>query len=101
MKLESVGYIYRGMGSGSSGHLFVRESAPNIRTQHVHVNLIHGRHWKNHIGFRDVMRASADYRNEYAALKRDLEKRFADDRKSYTEGKNEFIERVLRQHNSN
>ena len=96
-KLESAGYIYRGVGSGSSGHVFVRESAPDVRIEHLHVNLIGGPHWNSLIAFRDIMRESAAFREEYVALKRDLEHRFADDRKAYTQGKGEFIRRILRE----
>jgi GrpB-like predicted nucleotidyltransferase (UPF0157 family) len=96
-RLEPAGYIYRGVGSGSSGHVFVRESAPHVRIEHLHVNLIGGPHWNSLIAFRDIMRESALFREEYVALKRDLEHRFADDRKAYTQGKGDFIRRILRE----
>jgi GrpB-like predicted nucleotidyltransferase (UPF0157 family) len=75
----------------------VRESAPDVRIEHVHVNPMDSPHWHSHIAFRDIMRASVAFREEYSTLKRDLANRFADDRKAYTQGKHEFIQNVLRQ----
>ena len=51
--------------------------------------------WDDYVVFRDVLRADAALREEYAALKAQLRDRFAADRKAYTSGKHEFIERVI------
>jgi GrpB-like predicted nucleotidyltransferase (UPF0157 family) len=96
--LQSMSYIYRGVGEGSSGHLFVRESGPDIRTEHIHVNIAGSSHWENHIGFRDIMRSNSSLRKEYADLKKELARRFSEDRKSYTHGKHDFIQKALNLH---
>lgn len=41
--------------------------------------------------FRDRLRADPELAREYAALKRNLAARFADDREAYTEAKRQFI----------
>ena len=95
-RLEKMGYIYRGLGTGSIGHLFVRESAPGVRTEHVHVVLVNSPHWNDYIGFRDILRATVAIRDQYACLKQELAGAFANDRKRYTSGKHRFIQSILR-----
>jgi GrpB-like predicted nucleotidyltransferase (UPF0157 family) len=48
-----------------------------------------------HLAFRDVLRADADLRHEYQALKRAL--RTKHDRATYSERKGAFVHRVLAQ----
>ena len=96
-RLEARGYIYRGVGSGSIGHLFVRESAPDIRTEHVHVVQRNSVHWNDYMSFRDAMRANLALRDAYAALKTQLQSQFPDDRKAYTSGKYACIQSILKQ----
>jgi GrpB-like predicted nucleotidyltransferase (UPF0157 family) len=47
--------------------------------------------WREWLLFRDELRADETLRARYAALKKDLQERFAEDRREYTEAKNEFI----------
>lgn len=94
-KLTNLGYIYRGDDGDSGGHLFVWESEPDCRTIHLHVITTDDIQWKNYLRFRDLLRQDSTIRNRYAELKDELMKRFPDDRKSYTDSKNDFIRRVL------
>ena len=50
---------------------------------------------ERYLTFRDALRASADLRAEYEALKRDLAVRFEHDREGYTAAKAPFVFRVL------
>jgi GrpB-like predicted nucleotidyltransferase (UPF0157 family) len=93
--LISLGYDYRGIGSGSCGHLFILESAPNIRTEHLHVVILEDRQWEDYIVFRDAMRADPQLVEKYARLKEDLQSKYSGDRKSYTAGKADFIQSTL------
>jgi GrpB-like predicted nucleotidyltransferase (UPF0157 family) len=70
-----------------------RPSAP-YRTHHLHL-VDEAAELARHLRFRDLLRASAPLRAEYAALKRGLAERFRDDRDGYTEAKSPFIERAL------
>ncbi|NKB70735.1 MAG: GrpB family protein [Candidatus Latescibacteria bacterium] len=99
-RLQDFDYQYRGQGEGSVGHVFVRESAPHIRTEHIHVVEFDRPHWRVYIDFRDALRDDAVLRAGYAALKQDLQSRFANDRKAYTAAKHEFIQTALGQFGS-
>lgn len=94
-KLTALGYIYRGDEGASGGQLLVWESQPDIRTIHLHVVTSDDVQWRNYLRFRDALRRDAEVRNRYAELKRELRRRFPDDRESYTESKHEFIREVL------
>jgi GrpB-like predicted nucleotidyltransferase (UPF0157 family) len=45
--------------------------------------------------FRDYLRGHEETRRAYAALKRSIAEEHPSDRKSYTQGKQEFIRRVI------
>jgi GrpB-like predicted nucleotidyltransferase (UPF0157 family) len=87
---EELGYVYRG-DAGDGGHLFVKESAPDIRTHHLHVVAVDDPQWREWLLFRDKLRADETLRARYAQLKRALQERFGEDRRGYTEAKNDFI----------
>ena len=98
-RLTGIGYIYRGDGGDGGGHLFIKESEPDIRTVHLHVVELSGTQWKNYLLFRKILCDDATARKRYADIKIDLAKRFPDDRKAYTSAKDEFIRGVLREAN--
>lgn len=98
--LTAIGYIDRGDAGGDGGYLLVKESAPGVRTVHVHVVEIADVQWRNYLGFRDMLRCDPAIRAEYAQVKKGLEARFQTDRRSYTANKNGFIRRVLAAHAS-
>ncbi len=92
-----IGYIDRGDGGTNGGYLFVKESAPEVRTHHVHMVTIDDPQWHNYLLFRDILCADERLRARYAKLKQDLQNQFSQDRKSYTASKHDFIRGVLRQ----
>jgi len=94
-RLTAIGYIYRGDGRDDGGHLFVKESSPDVRTVHLHVVEHNGTQWRNYLLFRDLLRQNTGIRKQYAALKQDLGTRFRHDRKSYTAAKHDFIRGIL------
>jgi GrpB-like predicted nucleotidyltransferase (UPF0157 family) len=47
------------------------------------------------LDFRDTLRGDTALRDRYAALKRDLADRHADDRNAYTDAKSEFVRAAL------
>ena len=94
-RLTEAEYIYRSDGGDEGGHLFVRESSHEERTVHLHVVERDGVQWRNYLRFRDTLRENAAVREQYAKLKRELAKRFANDRKSYGDGKDDFIRGIL------
>ncbi|MDD2467688.1 MAG: GrpB family protein [Desulfobulbus sp.] len=95
-RLTQIGYIYRGNGGNEGGHLFIRESAPDIRTIHMHIVEHHGTQWRNYLLFRDLMRDNAGLCLLYAELKQKIGNTFKNDRNAYTAAKYDFIQYVLK-----
>ena len=93
--LSSIDLIYRGDKGAVGGRLFIRESAPEFRTHHIHVYFTGAPEWDRYLIFRDNLRAHATLREEYSALKRKLAVQYRDDRFAYTDAKSEFVNRVL------
>ncbi len=93
--LIALGYLDRGDRGRKGGYVFAKESAPDVRTHHLHIVTIDDPQWANYLRFRDRLRADVALRTEYACLKRRLQGRFGCDRQGYTEAKDAFIRRVL------
>ncbi len=89
-----TGYFYRGDVGADGGHLFVRESAPEFRTHHVHVVYMGDPQWENYLTFRNLLRRDPDAAARYADAKLRLAAT-AGDRKSYTAGKAAIIKELL------
>jgi GrpB-like predicted nucleotidyltransferase (UPF0157 family) len=73
---------------------FVREAGllPRI---HLHAVVAGGAYWREHLAFRDALRADPMLRERYSSLKRALAARHVTDKAAYTEGKAPFIAAVL------
>ncbi|MGD0981540.1 MAG: GrpB family protein, partial [Solirubrobacteraceae bacterium] len=63
------------------------------RTHHLHL-VADQQELDRHLRFRDALRDDPQLAGEYAALKRDLAERMADDRDGYTAAKTAFIRRA-------
>ncbi len=94
--LVSAHYIYRGFQHGGIGHLFVRESAPGVRTIRAHGVPYPSTDWNEYVCFRDLLKAKKIVKRDYPKLKQASATRFSLDRKAYTASKHEFIQGVLR-----
>lgn len=68
---------------------------PSRRTHHLHLIPTDSSRFRDELAFRDRLRSSRVIAEEYAELKRELAERFADDREAYTDGKANFICRVV------
>jgi GrpB-like predicted nucleotidyltransferase (UPF0157 family) len=90
--LEEAGYVYRGE-SGIPGRDFFRRGDP--RQYHIHLTNIDSDFWRDHIAFRDYLRAHPDALADYAALKLNLAAMHPRDREAYIEAKAPFVESVL------
>jgi GrpB-like predicted nucleotidyltransferase (UPF0157 family) len=73
------------------GHRYFRPSGDRPRTVHLHVCAAGGEWEREHLLFRDFLRADAATRAAYARLKDELVSRYRDDRLAYTEGKTGFV----------
>jgi GrpB-like predicted nucleotidyltransferase (UPF0157 family) len=85
-------YVHRGE-QGIPGREFFRRGDP--RAYHVHLTAIDSSFWRDHLTFRDRIRAHNALRDAYAALKRDLAEQYPRDREAYINGKESFVKNVL------
>ncbi|MEC0206871.1 GrpB family protein [Paenibacillus lautus] len=105
-KLETLGYDHQGDLGVEGREAFERkdEYAPyseelRLRmTQHLYVCHRDSQELDRHITFRDALMNNPELVKEYASLKKELAIIFRNDRKAYTEGKSDFIQRVLKQY---
>jgi GrpB-like predicted nucleotidyltransferase (UPF0157 family) len=91
--LAKLGYLYAPYRADEM-HWFCKPH-PSRRTHHLHLVPTDSSRFHDELAFRDRLRSSPKLAEEYAGLKRDLAERFADDREAYTDGKVDFIGRVL------
>jgi GrpB-like predicted nucleotidyltransferase (UPF0157 family) len=70
--------------------------------RHAHLHLVRPDtdFWRQHLAFRDRLRADEALRTGYAELKRRLAGAHAGDREAYTEAKSDFIAQALSQRGS-
>ncbi len=61
------------------------------------MNELGSRDWQKLVRFRDYLVQHPDLAEAYAALKKELARRYPTDREAYLEGKASFIERVLQE----
>ena len=91
--LTSADYVHRGE-QGIPGREFFRRGNP--RSYHLHLAAIDSPFWRDHLTFRNRLRADESLRDAYAALKRDLAARFPRDREAYIDAKAPFVKEILR-----
>lgn len=65
------------------------------RVAHLHLMLQSEKRWEEQLLFRDKLRTNQNLVAEYARLKKELAKKYGDDRETYTKKKTEFIRFVL------
>jgi GrpB-like predicted nucleotidyltransferase (UPF0157 family) len=65
------------------------------RAYHLHLAVRDGTFWREHLAFRDALRARPELCDAYAALKLELARRFPRDREAYTDGKTAFVRQVV------
>lgn len=66
------------------------------KTHILHVVEYEGDWWKKHLAFRDYLNGHHDVAKQYEDLKTKLVHDFSEDEKSYTIGKNRFVEEIVR-----
>ena len=79
--------------------ILIRKGNEDNRTHFIHIMEIESKRYKDTIKFRDYMRTHSQAVKEYEELKEKLAKKYADNRKMYTNSKNEFIQSILKKAN--
>lgn len=74
---------------------FVRAEEGERLRVHLHGVVFGSPIWREHLAFRDALRADPTLRDRYAALKTELARRHADDKAAYTDAKAPFIRAVM------
>jgi GrpB-like predicted nucleotidyltransferase (UPF0157 family) len=90
--LAKADYLHRGE-QGIPGREFFRRGNP--RSYHLHLAEVDSQFWRDHLTFRNRLRADKSLRDAYAALKLDLAAQFPRDREAYIEGKGPFVKEIL------
>jgi len=93
--LQAAGYESRGPQGVPERELFVR-GPEHHRTHHLNLVTADGAFWRDHVIFRDRLRAEPAVRAAYATLKRRLAAAYPDDRGAYTAGKAAFVLYIIR-----
>lgn len=75
--------------------LFFIAGAPEVRRVNLSLVERDSTFWRDHLAFRDILRAHPDVAAAYARLKAGLAERYPDDRLAYTAAKGEFVANVL------
>ncbi|MGD9932837.1 MAG: GrpB family protein, partial [Dehalococcoidia bacterium] len=95
-RLEPLGYTYLGEYGIPGRHFFRKDdAATGERIANVHMYEADHDEAIAHFAFRDYLRAHDDWRDRYAALKRELAARFPNEVESYAEAKTDFVKEVV------
>ena len=90
---RQLGYEHKG-AYGIPGRNYVRRGTP--RTHHVHLVSWSSEFWRDHLLFRDYLRAHADIAREYETLKREMAAMYVNDKENYTDAKGPFVRSIVR-----
>jgi hypothetical protein len=93
--LGKNGFIFRGEDVHNQV-LFVKgDFEKAFRTHHIHVVKWNGVEWNNYINFRDYLNTFPEKAKIYNELKQELAIQFSNERRQYTEGKQQLIDKFL------
>src|SRR6476659_9226809 len=90
---RQIAYEHKG-AHGVPGRNYFRRGTP--RTHHVHMVSWSSDLWRDHLLFRDYLRAHADIAREYETIKRELAAMYIQDKETYTDAKGPFVRSIVR-----
>lgn len=95
-RFSTLDYVFWADNPKTDRLYFVKGMPPygKARTHHLHVCERPSSMWER-LAFRDYLRAHPDEAARYAALKRELAERYAEDRDAYTDAKGEFVAEIM------
>jgi len=90
--LAELSYSYIGEHGVAGRHFFIK-GVP----REFHLHIVDGRsdHWERWLTFRDILIRSEKVRQDYLALKKELTRKYHDQREKYTAGKSAFIDALV------
>jgi GrpB-like predicted nucleotidyltransferase (UPF0157 family) len=95
-EIEALGYEYVSEYEAQlPQRRYFRRDEAGARAQHLHAVEFDSEFFREHLAFRDALRADPQLARAYETLKRQLAERFGRDREGYTEAKTVFVEAVL------
>ena len=95
--LAENGIIYRKRFWEQHEFFVIGDLEKNIKTHHIHAVKWDGKDWNEYVNFRDYLNAMPEKAKQYNALKHQLAEKFCYDRVSYTDGKAEMIQILLKE----
>ena len=93
--LKPYDYENRGQQGVPDRYFFAKGSA-DARTHYIHFVEPNSNTYYNHVYFKRYLIEHPEYIKKYCDLKQELATKYADDRPSYTKGKNDFITGVIK-----
>jgi GrpB-like predicted nucleotidyltransferase (UPF0157 family) len=93
-RLAGIGYVHRGELGIPGRHAF--RPPPGEAKHHLYLCMAGSAGLRDHLLFRDHLRAHSDVTREYADLKRGLAEAHGADRDGYQQAKRAFIDAVTR-----
>lgn len=94
--LEKIGYVYiPELELQIPDRKFFQKRVGDVPKYHLSFAEPASRYWKEHILFRDYLRAHPEAVKEYENLKKQLAGKFVSDFDAYNAGKTEFIKSIL------
>jgi len=100
-QFKKIGYEHRPVAPGRTkidlkGQELYVKGPEARRTYYVHVTVYNSNYWKKYVFFRDHLRQNLAAAKQYAELKKKLAKKYPNDRYTYTEKKEVFINKILK-----
>ncbi|MEI7880799.1 MAG: GrpB family protein [bacterium] len=91
-RLEAAGYTYKGEYGLPGRHFFTRG---NPVTHHLHLVAKGCDHWTRWLLFRDYLRAHPEEAQNYNKAKKNLARKYSQNRVAYTQAKTPIINAIL------
>lgn len=95
--LEATGRYKKRVNRFSSHLLYLLYDESGRRTHQIHILPMEDEQWLNYVNFRDYLIRFPEKAREYEALKVRLARDYGDSQMDYTDGKKEYMERMLRE----
>lgn len=98
--IEKSGYIYDKNFEKiiPERKFFYKFNEKEVISHQIHSTIYKNKFWNDRIAFRDILEVHKDVAKKYLDLKMKLEKKYKYKRTEYSEGKSDFIAKVLKRY---